>query len=127
MKQVNFLSYLGSKRNLLIFWYCFHGLGLFVNSFNILGNVKSEKFSSDDTFIHVNLLTYKKYAYNEFWPFVSFVSDESISDMGKHHKYFNGIFYDYDISEFIFYSLFILVILYVIWNVKQKKKVEEPV
>jgi len=138
---MNFLSYLSSKRNLIILWTLFHGIALFVNTFEI--EICSNKIESSNntnyapTFRRICILcnsSRKDVAKSEFWPFVQFYVDnlayENEEDkrrndvyisMGKGSqiiKRFGGVFYQYDISEFIAYSILLLLILYFKWSLK---------
>ncbi len=111
---MSYLKYISERKNLLIIWFSFHFLALFVNIFMIQG-VFSEYF---------NLLCrypdYKDNAASHFYPFVKIIE---ISDISGRKTYFNGIFYLYDISEFIAYSFLIFLILYIAYQGKNKKNI----
>ncbi len=132
---MNFTSYLKRNKNFLIIWFLFHGFALFVNFFGIKGDVgNTKKYISNRTAYEIindiNLFTNSSYlnknSTSSFYPFVQFYEhfktpiDYSTSGYeGSNADYyekefttFNGIFYKYDISEFIFYFILILVFFY---------------
>ena len=139
---MRFSEYLKSKTNLLVIWFLFHGIALFVNVFNIKGDVSSEtKYIEDRTskrvFNDIYLLTVDKSMrpYNEkkseaFWPFVNFYSNKLKGPDYSRNGYegdkadyyitrfveFNGIFFQYDYSEFLAYSVLLFLVLYLKWN-----------
>lgn len=88
-------------------WSIINLLALFVNSFNIEGDLtnKHELF-----FLFTN-----SYGDSGFWPLVKFVEfHDQFSTYGTHdndYTSFNGIFYQYDISEFLFYIGIIIAFL----------------
>lgn len=128
-----------SKRNLLLIWFLFHGFALFVNVFKIEYDLNkvNPPWVIEKKFLFTN--TEYNSEQKTFWPFVMYkpgpyyFTDEeraNLSDRQDFYKWkidkFNGIFFQYDISEFIFYSIFIFVILYIWWNMKFNKKEKSP-
>ena len=132
---MTFITYLKRKRNFLIFWFLFHGFALFVNVFHIEYDLVSSY--PPDVIEKKFVFTNGEYQSERetFWPFVMYkpgpyyftdkerdmLKDRSDFSDWRIDK-FNGIFFQYDISEFIFYSIFIFVILYIIWSIKYGKK-----
>ena len=130
-----FTEYLNSKRNLLVFWFLFHTFALFVNYFQIEGLYSIRRYAEhvesgdDDNYYIFTKAEDFKDSKQKFWPFVKFIvnKNEVYKQYGWQSKYnpidFNGIFYEYDISEFIAYSLLVILVLYLKWNSKKKKKI----
>ena len=114
-----FFGYLKQRRNLIVIWSLVNLFALFVNKFNIDVCI----YPNNDT---VYLFTNEPKSYeNSFWPFVHYVEKSGFTgtfDFIVISRTFNGIFFNYDISEFIFYISLIFVILYFVWNSKQKRK-----
>jgi len=120
---MKFSDYLKSKRNFLIFWFVFHGFALFVNVFKLEGQLIYEvKWEKDTLYTdhlsekYVNIFTSNesngfRESTSSFWPFS--VKYERIGD---YKLFFPGIFYKYDYSEFIAYSLLIILIFYIKWE-----------
>jgi hypothetical protein len=85
---------------------------LFVNIFGIEGSVNSDHDPYNA--MKINIFTSKWHTSykNGFWPFISFVEDVDLFRSYGTHEYdytkFNGIFYQYDISEFICYILILI-------------------
>lgn len=100
---MTFTDYLNTKKKFLIYYFLFHSFALFVNVFLIEGKISE----------YTNLLTRENFSISgdtetkHFWPIVKYV--DSFYDGSS---YFNGIFYHYDISEFLGYSVLIFVALY---------------
>lgn len=142
---MTFKNYLLTKKNFLIIFFLINAFALFVNIFKIEGKIEEGSNVDSERQIIKNHCTPKGYSYeacsysswvylwtakeegsnheNGFWPIVKFYSDFSYginptTKIHMHNGSFNGIFYQYDISEFIAYSLLIFVILYFIWNNK---------
>jgi hypothetical protein len=118
----NYLTFLKSKKNFLISWFTFHLVALFVNFFGIEGGITETD----------NLLTTKPDFYNRpsehFYPFVKFAHKSQYYEPGplynsgpttKTNTYFHGIFYQYDISEFLAYTFLIFLILYIVFQSKK--------
>lgn len=116
---MKFENYLSVKRNVLILWFAVHGFGLFVNFFGIEGKVNSRGHTSTRIFT-----TTQRGSSSHFWPFVgiykSNVSYNPFSNKTEDFSAFKGLFYRYDISEFIAYTMLILGILYFKWDSGQK-------
>jgi len=105
---MSFGEYLISKKRFLIFYFMFHSTALFINLFNIEGSI------NDNT----NLLTtepFRMKASEHFWPVVDYTAD-----YGRGDTYFHGVFYNYDISEFLAYGILIFVALYFYYENKPK-------
>jgi hypothetical protein len=124
-----FTDYIKSKKNLLIIWFLFHGFALFVNVCDIGGDITSQSNPhyisgllvydyTGYTYLFTNSLTSSAKA-GHFWPFVKFY-DKYYGHYQNGDEYpvtmFNGIFYQYDISEFLAYTILIFLILYIRWN-----------
>lgn len=131
---MTFNSYLKSKRTLLIYYFLFHGIALFVNVFGIEWDVSNNKSTqSFDDFRTTHILTTKKNDFNDvqnpssqFWPIVPFYKSEKEYNPTKNVdadlSEFKGIFYQYDISEFLAYTALIFLILYLRWENKYRIK-----
>lgn len=130
---MSFKSYLIKHKNLLIFWFLFHGFALFVNVFNIEYDLNSMNPPGviEKKFVFTN--SEYKSERKTFWPFVMYkpgpyyFTDEERNMLRDRPDFsqwridkFNGIFFQYDISEFIFYSILIFLILYLVWETKRK-------
>ncbi len=137
---MTFPNYLNSKRNFLIIWLCFHFFALFLNVFKIEGVIREvENCANCQTRSYLYLLTNQHEregdeSFSNFWP-ISGITTTYVYNSGYFKqknifyspedyetKYvnFNGIFNDYDISEFIAYNLILLVILYFKWDKRFK-------
>lgn len=126
-----FTEFLKSKQRFIIIWLAIHGLALFVNLFGIEGNISSRNDSSgrkDYTSFRLFTKDRGEYSYDpkpseDFWPFVGFykskVSYNPYMQRKEDFSSFNGIFYQYDISEFIAYNLILLLIFYFMWSGKK--------
>jgi len=116
---MQYLNYLKKNINSLIFWFTFHGLALFVNYFNIEGIVFNEYTDFGNSYIkyhkEINLFTTKSHGYEftspAFWP-INLFSIKFENDY-KTETIFPGIFFEYDISEFIAYGIIFFLISYI--------------
>lgn len=144
LADMSFQDYLKSKRNFLVIWFAIHAIALFVNLFNIEGDVSPQIIRNQigstlyRNWSFVHLFTDKDYntTKNEhFWPFVKFYKSDRLVDYNRDGiggpsvweyktdtSFFHGIFYQYDLSEFIAYSLLVFLILYFRWNLKHSNK-----
>jgi hypothetical protein len=83
--------------------------------------------SSSNRFDFYYLTNYERLSDNldHFWPFVKFAEfHDTFNNWGNHnHDYtnFNGIFYHYDISEFIFYIVLLFAVLFYKSYIHEKK------
>lgn len=115
---MNFKTYLEKKSKLLVIWFTIHGSALFLNLFGIRGEI------IDKPGLEITLFTRGTPDTKDFWPFVKFYSNYSyqysIGDINSYNV-FSGIFYDYDFSEFIAYSVIIFLVLYFSFIQNQKK------
>lgn len=103
------------QKKFLAIWAIIHSIALFVNLANIRGTIveRSTLFSNDAKYVYLFTdLTYE----DKFWPFTPFY-EKTI----KHPEHtnntvtitcFNGIFNSYGISEFIFYIVSSIVIVF---------------
>ena len=96
---------------MLLIWFFVHSLALFVNFFGIKGSLDKQ----------FNILTSSesKSQSGKFWPFVELVSLYRVGEK----DYFNGVFYGYDFSEFLAYSVLIFGFLYLSFLYGKKKVV----
>lgn len=112
-------------------WLIVHSFALFVNLFSLDMNFQFEdsqtetalkdKIGKDEKFhFTVYFFTNKNNSNSQFWPFVTYIGDDgphyiSVWDGTKSNRYadgyFNGIFHNYDISEFLFYLALIVIFL----------------
>ncbi len=108
---MSFTDYLYLKKNFLIWWFVIHGFALFVNLIKI-----EDDFWISHSRTSVNLFSdYDNRSERHFWPFVEFYYDIETynrEDGLTKTSYFEGIFYQYDISEFIAYSILVFLLLY---------------
>lgn len=128
---MTFIEFLKSKQKVIIIWLAIHGFALFVNFFKIEGNISSHHDSeSRKDYTSFRLFTKDRgtYSYDpkpseSFWPFVKFyksaVTYNPYLQREEDFSSFNGIFYQYDISEFIAYNLILLLIFYFTWSGKK--------
>jgi len=106
--NVDKYSYKNKKvRLFLVSWLFFHLVALILANFGIQ-----------------NSATYN--TYNNFWPFVNFIttrkSPPSFSEpYVRVHTTFEGVFYQYDISEFSIYILSTSFIWFVLYTINQRK------
>ncbi len=112
-----FLDYIKSKTTFLVSWFVFHGFALFVNIFEIDPKYWYHPPYIDD---ETHFLQNGGGEGSDFWPFVKFSESNTsgslingviVPNVVKVHT-FNGIFYRYDLSEFIAYSILIFIALY---------------
>lgn len=123
---MTFTEFLKSKLNLIIVFTAINSFALFVNIFGIKGNVREEDNYYKTFSKRIDLFTqgYDDESTSKFWPFVDFKSswskwdDISPYDKGpdKSSIKFYGLFNQYDYSEFLAYSLILLLIFYFNWN-----------
>lgn len=108
---MTYFEYLKTKTKFLVIWFIIHGLALFVNIFNIDGEIYSKANkplfgATRSTVFKIKLFTDHKNTYNDdFWPFVDFFYE-------KNWKGFKGLFYNYGIPEFIAYTALIFIFCY---------------
>lgn len=144
---MNFVNFLKTKQKFIIIWLVIHGLALFVNKFNIEAEVPSKNEKNYEvrnngtypgnyevlTYRITNILTTAPSNYygekgnsSFFWPFVKFYKSEKFLSAKGFQSYFenriytfNGIFYRYDISEFIAYNILLILVFYFLWSTKK--------
>jgi hypothetical protein len=126
---MTFTNYLKTKRNFFIFWFLFHGFALFVNVFGSTGG-RFEKeiikptftnYGIQDELVEVPFYILTSSSINQnfsenFWPFSIEINNPSS------YVYFDGIFYNYDYSEFIAYSILIFLFFYILWETRFNTK-----
>lgn len=128
---MTFLEYLKLKQRVIIIWLSIHAFALFVNFFKIEGDI-SNNHDSDGRKDYTSFRLFTKdrgqYSFDPkpaecFWPFVKFyhskVSYNPYMQRKEDFSSFNGIFYQYDISEFISYNLILLLTFYLRWSAKK--------
>lgn len=128
---MTFPEYLKSKQRFIIIWSSIHAFALFVNLFGIEGDISSRSDSigrKDYTSFYLFTKERDQFSYDSkpsenFWPFVQFyksnISYNPYAQRKEDFSSFKGIFYEYDISEFIAYSLLLLLVLYFFWTAKK--------
>ncbi len=124
---MKFKDYLISKRNIIILLMCINCFALGVNMLEIKGEFKDEKCPD---YIFHNLFCSGRDEYNarlsqqNFWPFVEYFhwSDRSYYCGGGSRDEFKGVFRYFDYSEFIIYSLLMLLVFYLRWESSKKSK-----
>jgi hypothetical protein len=92
------------EKRFLIIWILLHSFALFVNLAEVSGKIDR------DNFLFTN--TDPLYSKNGFWPFVNFEGTNYYPADGN-VLYFNGLFYSYGLSAFIFYILLGIGIVYI--------------
>lgn len=115
---MHFINYLKERRKFLLIWFVIHAFAWFVNAYDIRGDIYSDWGYDGST--GINLWTDGSNDKEEhFWPFVGFVDRETSYIQGygdttreRHNFDFRGLFYEYDFSEFIAYSVLIFVWFY---------------
>lgn len=127
---MKFTQYLKSKQNLLIVLVLINLVALFVNIFQIEGDIspkdiitdKYEKYAGVYLFSNSYVEHKSDKPSSHFWPFVKFYKSKTLYNPYNNSKSvfstFNGIFYKYDISEFIAYVFTIFLLLYIRWKSK---------
>lgn len=128
---MTFVEYLKPKQRFIITWLAIHAFALFVNLFKIEGDISS-KHDSDGRKDYTSFRLFTKdrgqYSFDpkpseSFWPFVKYyqskVSYNPYMQRKEDFSSFNGIFYQYDISEFIAYNLILLLVFYFVWPGKK--------
>lgn len=130
---MTYTEYLKSKRTLLITWFIIHSFALFVNFFSIEGDISSESnrsnykdYTTTNLFTTEHKINYSnKKPSSQFWPFVKFydsdVSYNPYMNRKEDFSKFRGIFYQYDISEFIAYTALLFLILFFVWPNKKEE------
>lgn len=79
------------------------------------------------SYSEINLFNYNSHNYSswkyDFWPFVEFISEEfdRTGHLG-HYTKFNGIFFSYDMTEFLTYSC-IGILFYFLFPISEKKPI----
>lgn len=128
---MTFIEYLKTKQRFIVIWLAVHAFALFVNLFKIEGDISSRNDSSgrkDYTSFRLFTKDRGDYSYDpkpseKFWPFVGFykskVGYNPYMQRKEDFSSFNGIFYQYDISEFIAYNLILLLVFYFMWSGKK--------
>ncbi len=117
---MSFKQFLISKRKLLVIWFSIHTFALFINYFEIDNTIILKSYRRET---HISVFsTSSGGETTEFWPFVDFYThytwERQVWDgvswysVTEHRYNFNGIFYKYDISEFIAYSIAIFLFLF---------------
>ena len=91
-------------KKLIYIWIAVNLLALMINSFNIYGEVGNNY-----------LLSHPGYGSEGFWPFVKIIEQYNGFERYGHHNndntYLNGLFYRYDITEFMFYMVLLIAFL----------------
>lgn len=114
-----------NQKRFLIVWILFHSFALFVNLADIKGTTQNEGHLVENGYYKnttINLLTSNTHP--SFWPFVNYYEDTfeyQSPNYRTENLDFNGIFYSYSFSEYIFYILLGLAIIFVpkLWNDKK--------
>lgn len=140
---MTFLNYLNTNRNLIIKFYIINLLALFVNLFHIEGKFLTdgcnENYPTENALFTKEIVTIYEQPFNEdvsgyssgemeiyskgkFYPFVPFFKHNILNGKSYCSNSFYGIFAFYDYSEFIAYSLLLLLILYFKWDKKNRVK-----
>lgn len=95
-----------AQKRFLLIWVVFHLFGLTANLVPIKGEIGEDRGAVSYIFTPAD-------ESNRFWPFVSFVEPYAHGFTGEKTYHFMGIFYEYDISEFLVYVLGAIVIILV--------------
>jgi len=121
-----FTEFLRAKQKLLILWLAMHTIALIANVFGVYAGYHDFKNSGEfgkNYSIHILTSEYRYYGgpSKEFWPFVEFIPQNRWDYFS-----YNGLFYCYDISEFILYNFLFFLILYLIWDTKYRNRNAKP-
>lgn len=124
VKEMNYFEYLKSKSLLLVTWNTINASALFVNYFKIKGSIHINQGDINEKSDLINIFTTNadSYVQRDFWPFVEFINEKEYDYYGLKNQLFNGIFYNYDLSEFIAYTLLIFIVLFFIFESKKNRK-----
>jgi hypothetical protein len=125
---MKFYDYLIKNRNILVFFTC---INLFALIVNVLG-IKAEYNDACPYVIHNMLcsgeIKNSDLSKGNFWPFVDYY--EVVENawrcprvQGERASGFRGVFRFYDYSEFFIYSLVLLLLMYVKWDVNSRNKI----
>jgi hypothetical protein len=120
---MNFKQYLNSKRNIIILLMSINCFALVVNVLEIRGENEDEMCSN---VVHCMFTSdnYEDKQYQEnFWPFVTFTElDYKAVYCGFQSKTrFLGFFHYFDYSEFIVYSMLLVLLFYIRWEYLRKQ------
>jgi hypothetical protein len=135
----SFKEYLFSKRKLLIIWMLIHSFALFVNLCGIEGKLSddiNDSYTSEYRLFTTDLPF--SVPYKDFWPLVGIyqtvekIKAEQVASNDILSKpeityaivkvhYLRGIFFKYDISEFIAYNFLFLIVLYLRYDYLKNK------
>jgi len=113
-----------NQKRFLIVWVIFHFLALFVNIADVRGLTNPSLPENGKTGYQICLFT--QYGHDGFWPFVQFYKENYeqlyATSYGK-IVYFNGLFYSYDLSAFVFYMLVGLGVVFIprLWSPSSEK------
>jgi Ca2+/Na+ antiporter len=117
-----FTSYLKQKEKFLVIYFLVIGFALFVN----LIGVTNDSYEENRNFFTTKSTESQKKESSEFWPFVKFFEKggywNPYTKEGEKWSYFNGIFYQFGISEFLAYGILAFVTFYFLW----KNRVVKP-
>ena len=117
-------------KRFLVIWYSFNLLALFVNIASVDWKYDSHRISKNSYrspdcnspakiiyfFTNCSSGEFKNNT-SSFWPFASFTESRQYYGEGifkgldNCYKYFNGVFYKYDFTEFLFYGTLPLIII----------------
>jgi hypothetical protein len=108
------------QKRFLIIWILLHSFALFINKADIEGLVNPTLSENGQTGYQIHLFTNTWY-HDGFWPFVGFIKTEymaSGADYAGNSQtgnvvYFNGLFYCYNLSAFVFYIILGFGIVYI--------------
>ncbi len=148
---MDFRSYLKSKKKFFLIWFLFHGFALFVNIFSLSYNwekIDYNESNRQNTIYRYSLFTdtdLNENSSSHFYPFVSFYEGPKAyftqEEEKRYRDYadgftlitpslyyrFHGILYQYDVSEFIFYSILIIVFFYFRFESIKNKRVAKKI
>ena len=130
---MSFIKYLIWRRNIIIILMCINCFALGVNILGIKGEIKDDQCPDHVTHHILSSGEYGEYGVNgeygtqkfqnNFWPFVKFWKpfDTPYYCGVQSKKVFLGVFHYFDYSEFLVYSLIILLVFYMRWEYLRKQ------
>lgn len=132
---MNYLNYLKTKSKTIVIIMIINVFAFFVNLFKIDGKIdmfefvdySEAGFAKHQDKIFINFFTKTDFVpENGFWPFANTFEksrrliSNGIDDIPTDYYIFRGVFYNYDISEFIAYTILLFVVLYFKYEKKSK-------
>ncbi|WP_276345636.1 hypothetical protein [Daejeonella sp. JGW-45] len=117
-----------AQRRFLILWVLFHSFALFVNVFKISGTIVNESYDAGTYWKSKYVQLFTTGPDEDFWPITEYSSYRKYipyyRDTPEEVYNFNGIFNSYDFTEYIFYFLIGLGIVFIPKLWQERKAVD---